>query len=76
MQIRVREDQEAIIASLSPEDYEPLLDLRPFMQVRPCCLLFTELQLMVGLGVLASAAGPAAIHAGCCVHASYLLLWF
>ncbi len=32
MQIRVREDQEAIIASLSPEDYEALLDLRSFMQ--------------------------------------------
>ncbi len=39
LQIGVREDQEAIIASLSPEDYEALLDLRPFMQARPCCVL-------------------------------------
>ncbi|KAI7845409.1 hypothetical protein COHA_001114 [Chlorella ohadii] len=35
LKIRVREDQEAIIASLSPEDYEALLDLRPFMQRSP-----------------------------------------
>lgn len=35
LKIRVREDQEAIIASLSPEDHEALLDLRPFMQRSP-----------------------------------------
>lgn len=32
----MREDQEAIIATLSPEDYDALLDLRPFMQAGSC----------------------------------------
>ena len=32
MQIRVREDQEGILSSLGPREYELLADLRPFMQ--------------------------------------------
>ncbi len=35
LQIRVREDQEAIIAGLTPSDFDALLDLRPFMQRSP-----------------------------------------
>jgi hypothetical protein len=35
LQIRVREDQEAVISSLAPSDFDCLLDLRPFMQRAP-----------------------------------------
>lgn len=35
LQIRVREDQEAILAGLSPSEFDALLDLRPFMQRSP-----------------------------------------
>lgn len=35
LKIRVREDQEAILAGLSPSEFDALLDLRPFMQRSP-----------------------------------------
>lgn len=35
LQIRVREDQEAILAGLGASDLDALLDLRPFMQRSP-----------------------------------------
>ena len=35
LQLRVREDQEGIVAGLSPADFDSLLDLRPFMQRAP-----------------------------------------
>lgn len=63
LQIRVREDQEAIIASLSPEDHEALLDLRPFMQARPPAFLMLVVAgpawfvLPAMLGLLALDAG-------------------
>ena len=38
-QIRPKEDQDGILASLSAADLENSLDLRPFMQRHPCVLL-------------------------------------
>ena len=35
-QIRPKEDQDGILASLSAADLEQSLDLRPFMQRHPC----------------------------------------